>query len=183
MKRFYLILFILFLISGCQGKKQGSPVAIEIDKMKITAAEFEDAFNKSFFAKASGPSARKEFLDNFIIRKLILREAEREGLDKSPKFLQDVELFWQQSLLKLMLDRKARELSINLAVDDSEVKKYYDAHRDAEFSGKTLEEAYGQIKFLILQNKGTEALSGWTDSLREKSSVKIGQELLNIEAK
>jgi len=180
-RRFSFVLFLLFIFSGCQGVKQDSPVAIEIGKMKVTVAEFEEALKSSSFAKGSGPSAKREFLDNFITRKLILREAEREGLDKDPKFLKDVELFWQQSLLKLMLDKKIKELSLDSRVEDEEVRSYYQARRDTDFANRTLEEVYDQIKFLILWEKQRQSLSAWTDSLKKGSNVKIRYELLNIE--
>lgn len=136
MKRILSILLVLFIFSGCGKVNQSSPVAIEIDAIKITVNEFEEAFKNSFYAKEDTSSSRKEFLDNFIARKLILKEAESQGLDKDPMFLQGVELFWEQSLLKTILDRKIKELSLNVKIDEREIRKYYRAHKADYFKDK-----------------------------------------------
>jgi hypothetical protein len=60
--------------------------AVVIGKIKISAGEVKDALEKSNYAGES-KEAEKEFLESFIDRKLILKEAEREGLGRVPEFL------------------------------------------------------------------------------------------------
>lgn len=175
------VLLILFLFAGCEKVNKSSPVAIDIDGIKIKANEFEQAFKNSFYAKEDTPSARREFLDNLITRKLILKEAQGQGLDKDPDFLKDVELFWEQSLLKTILERKIKQLSLNVKIDDKEIKNYYRSHKANYFKDKELEDVYGEIKWLILKEKQGMAITNWTDSLKRESKVKISYELLKIE--
>ncbi|MBL7131537.1 MAG: SurA N-terminal domain-containing protein [Candidatus Omnitrophica bacterium] len=180
MKKILSILLVLFIFSGCGKIDKSSPVAIEIDKIKITVNEFEEAFKNSFYAKEDTPSSRKEFLDYFVTRKLILKEAEKQSLDKDQNFLKDVELFWEQSLLKRILDRKIKELSLNVKIDDREIRNYYRAHKADYFKDKELGDVYGEIKWLILKEKQREAIEEWTNSLRKDSKVKIEYELLKM---
>jgi len=180
-KKIILVLFILFLIYGCQRRQASSPVAINIDGIKITVDEFEEAFRNSSYARSNIPSARREFLENLITRRLLLREAEKEGLDKNADFLKDVELFWQQSLLKLMLDRKTRELSVNLKVEDKEITDYYLSHKDTDYMDKELEEVWGQIKWLLLREKQRRAIEDWVNSLKRNTRLKINYKLLKLE--
>ncbi|MCX5708007.1 MAG: hypothetical protein NTY14_03380 [Candidatus Omnitrophica bacterium] len=111
----------LFLVGGCAKKEKP---AITIGPITLTAEEFESAYQK-----AKGPAARmagrKEFLDVLITRKLVLQEAEILGLDKDPQFLESLQLFWEQSLLKLVLARKLNELSLICKVSDKEISDYY----------------------------------------------------------
>ena len=178
MKKVALLILLVFLTSAWAWPKKERFV-VEISGIEITSTKFETAFSSSQFAEG-GESAKKEFLDTFILRKLILKEAERLGLDKEPEFLKDIQLFWEQSLLKRTLAKKIKELSIQVSVDDKEIQSYYQAQKDKQFSEKDLPEVYGQIKWLLFRNKQDEAIRGWTNSLREKAKIKIDYKALGI---
>ena len=94
-KKTIIIFLSLFLLFGCAPSNKKPPAAIKIDNIDITSAEYQDAFNSSPYASSNTPDNQKEFLNNFITRMLILREAERTGMDKDPEFLKSVQLFWQ----------------------------------------------------------------------------------------
>jgi hypothetical protein len=166
----------VFLSAGCAKKEKP---AITIGPITLTAEEFESAYQK-----AQGPGSRaagrKEFLDVLISRKLVLLEAETLGLDKDPQFLESLQLFWEQSLLKLVLARKLNELSIVSKVSDKEIADYYQRHKDADFQGKELAEVQGQIKTLIYRIKQQLELQRWTSSLRKATTINIDYELLGI---
>jgi len=83
MNRLAAVAACLILLLGCS-RAQDSPVAIRIDGMTITVDEFEQAFASSYYGKEDSPSSREAFLDNMILMKLLLREAERMGLHKDP---------------------------------------------------------------------------------------------------
>ena len=104
-----LLCFVL-LNGGCAPQEKP---AIIIGTINTSAEEFESAFNKSIFARSPTPEVRQGFIDTYIDRKLILKEAEKQGLDKDKDFLASVQLFWEQSLLKLVLNAKIKELSAN----------------------------------------------------------------------
>ncbi len=177
-KLFIWILVSIF-ITGCGGKDK-SPVVIDIGGIEVTADEFESLFKKSFLGREDSPASRKAFLDNLVTTKLILKEAERLRLDRDAQFLEDVEFFWQQSLLKLMLDRKMRELSLNVRIPEWEVSSYYRKRKDTDFQGKELSEVRGQIQWVILNGRESEAIQAWTDSLKEKTDIRIDHESLKI---
>ena len=98
----FLVIVLFMVIGGC-AKKEQSPIQIVL--IQISSEEFEKDFLSSRFAQG-GDKGRKDFLDNFISRKTMLLEAEKMGLDKDPEFLQDIQMFWEQNLLKLILDKK-----------------------------------------------------------------------------
>ncbi|MFQ5680847.1 MAG: hypothetical protein ACE5GG_02175 [Candidatus Omnitrophota bacterium] len=178
MRRILILMLMAVVLWGCEQAVKIRP-AIKIGRIEVTAREFEDAFNSSSSARET-PTARKEFLDTFISRKLILKEAERKGLDKDPEFLKDVQLFWEQSLLKLMLSRKMKELSTDIRVDEDEVRDYYSTHRDKEFSGKSIAEVRDKIKWLLFNQKQKKALQHWADSLKTKARIDIDYKALGI---
>ncbi|MFH1752805.1 MAG: hypothetical protein ABH875_01360, partial [Candidatus Omnitrophota bacterium] len=101
-------------------------------------------------------------------------------MHRDPAFLKDVEFFWQQSLLKMMLDVKAKELSLDLSVDDVRIRDYYYLHKNTDFKDNALEEVYGQIQWILLKTKQQDTVQDWLDSLEKKTEIKIDHKLLKI---
>jgi hypothetical protein len=107
------ILFCLILVTlaGC-GNSQPSPsqdTVAQVGNYVITRQEFEEAYKDSSYGALGTAASRRAFLNNMINQKLILLDAEKRGLDKDKDFLKMVENFWQQSLLTLALQEKAKE--------------------------------------------------------------------------
>jgi hypothetical protein len=178
MKKIFIWLAVscIFLSAGCAKKEKP---AISIGPITLTAEEFETAYQKAR-GPNTGVPGRKEFLDILIARKLVLQEAEILGLDKDPQFLESLQLFWEQSLLKLVLARKLNELSLICKVSDKEVSDYYQRHKDSDFQGKELAEVQGQIKTLLYRVKQQLELQRWTTSLRKNARINIDYDLLGI---
>lgn len=163
-----LFFFILFS-AGCTPQEKP---AITIGTIKITADEFETAFSKSIYAHNPTEEAKQGFLTTYINRKLILKEAEREGLDKDKEFLTSVQLFWEQSLLKLVLNAKIKEVSAQINIKDEMVQGYFQTHKE-EFFEKELPEVYDQIKLELFKQKQKELLDEWINSLHNKTKIEI----------
>ena len=176
---FIILLFSLFSCYGC-GQSKNPPAAIKIGKTDISANEFDVAFKNSSFSTSDTPASRKDFLDNFITRNLIVLEAKETGLDKDPEFLKNAEYFWQQSLMNMMLDKKVKEISSKIRVTDSDVKNYYEIYKDTEFKGAPLTEVYDKVKWTIFNKKQGEAMDQWLKSLKNKSKVDINYKILKI---
>ena len=172
--RFFIAFLIVIFSSGCAGKE---PVAIRIDDVEISKNEFLQAYQKSpfYFQKNGDPNA---FLDPYVSQKVILREAERLGLDRDPQFLVDVQQYWEQGLLKLMLTQKNQELSRAVAVGDSEIETYFDQNKETHFAQKTLDDVRQQIKAFLVREKQKAALQKWVDDLKKESKIEIDQQQL-----
>ena len=184
MRKFIFVIFIIpfiFLSTGWSWLNKKKP-AITINNLSITPQEFEESFKISHFAEKS-VSSRKEFLDNLITKKLILEKAEEMGLDKDPAFLKDVQIFWEQSLLKLVLSRKINQLSARIRINDKEVDNYYRRNKEKLFAGKALPDVYSRIKWLLFKRKQSQAIREWVSSLRENAKIKIDYKMLGIKEK
>ena len=179
MKKTALIISAIILLSvwGCVKKEKA---AIKIGKIEVSAKEFDSAFKSSrfFYAKEA---KRKEFLDTFISRKLMLKEAENLGLDKNPVFLQDIQFFWEQSLLKLLISQKIKEFSKTIEIKDQMIRDYYEAHKKENFSDKQLKDVYSQIKIAIFKDKAGTAITDWANSLKSKTKIEADYKLLGLE--
>jgi hypothetical protein len=176
MKRLFVAIFVMLLFAGCAKKEKP---AIAIGPITITAAEFEQAYQKSKISR-SGTLSRKEFLDVLVTRKLILQEAEELGLDKDPQFLDSLQIFWEQALFKLVLARKLNELSLSGKISEKEISDYYFRHKDSDFQGKELAEVHDQIRMLLFRIKQQLQLQNWTKALKKNAKVSIDYGLLQI---
>lgn len=176
MKR-YSLLLVIFFIFGC-APKDNQNIALKINNYKMTQEEFEGEFRDSPYAKLDTPESRKEFLNNLINRKLLLQEAEAEGLDKQKNFLRSIEKFWEQSLLKIILDSKTREIAASVQISDQEIEtKYKDMVRKGETT-KNYQEIYRDIKWQLTRAKQSQVLNDWIDNLKKKSYIEYNKSIL-----
>ena len=175
--RIICLLFLIFSNCSCSPREES---AISIGEIRITAKEFDNAFNRSAYREVPSKEARKDFLEIFINRKLILKQAEKQGLDKDPQFLESVQSFWAQSLLKLILDKKIEQITSDTSITDVEIKSYYQIHKD-KFPDKQESEVYHRIKLLIFKEKQRKALQEWMDALKKNTKIKINYKLLDLE--
>lgn len=178
MNRSIVLGVAIFFIVGC-GIPDKDKAALKIGDIEIAAEEFDRAYKASGITY-TGEDSRKQFLDRFISRKLILMEAEKLGLDKDPEFLESVQLFWEQSLLKLVLAQKSKKISGKVRVSDSEVAVYYENRRETSFVDKELSEVHSQIKWIIQKQKQGQALQEWISSLEGEVNIERDYKLLGI---
>ncbi|MCF7908631.1 MAG: hypothetical protein K9L86_07175 [Candidatus Omnitrophica bacterium] len=174
------VIIMILLVVGCGLADKEHPV-ITIGNIEVSKQEFKQALNSSL-SRSSDVESQRDFLDQFISRKLILNEAERLGLDKDPEFLKDVQLFWEQSLLKLALSKKIKELAVGIQVNDQDIRRYYKKNKDSQFPEKELAQVYDQIKWVILNEKQREAINQWAESLKTKVKINIDYEGLDLKA-
>lgn len=173
------ILLVISIALGCDRSPENKDVLVRINDYEITRNEFNEEFKNSTYANNDTPESKKDFLANLINRKLILQDAERDGLSRDKSFLKMVERFWEQSLLKLALDKKVKELSGSVVVTDKEIKEAYDKMVKEGNVDKPYDQMYGQIKWQIAKIKESHAMDNWLTDLRKKSRIKIEHNSLN----
>jgi hypothetical protein len=174
------ILLTVICIYGCnrQCPLDNSDIVARINNYSVTKAEFEKEYLASPFAKKDTPESRKEFLDNLINRKLVLQDAEKKGLDKDPAFLGMIQRFWEQSLLKLAIDRKTKEIANSAFVSDKSVDAAYKKMAKDGKADKPLSSMAGQIKWEITKLKEAQMMANWLADMRSSAQISINYSLL-----
>lgn len=178
MKKYLILLMTLFLIAGCgqSGKEQ---FLAKINNYVITPAEFEQEFRDSPYGNDDTIDSRRIFLEQIINRQLILQDAQHRGIDKDKSFLKMIERFWEQSLLKLTLDRISREISGSVQVSDREIKEAYEKKFSEGKTDKSYAQAYNNIKSDLIKTKETRLMNEWLGGLYKKAKIEINYGLLN----
>jgi len=127
MRKYMLITLAVLMIAGCERQTKDREILAKINNYEITKQEFIEEFRQSAYGISDTEEAKKNFLESLINRKLVLQEAQREGLDKDKAFLKSIERFWEQSLLKVTLDKKSAEILKAAGENDKETEEAYEA--------------------------------------------------------
>ncbi len=178
MRKYFIILLLSVFVLGCQNQPKNKVVLAKVNNYEITQQEFEEEFKDSSFGRVDTLESRKEFLNTLINRKLILQEAQKKGLDKDKAFLKMIEKFWEQSLLKLALDKKSKEIAGSAIVSDKKIEEAYQRMLKNGKTDKTYDQMYNQIKWDILKLKESKAMNDWVNDLHKKADIKIDYGLL-----
>jgi hypothetical protein len=180
MKRYMIFVFGLsIIILGCAKQKAPEPILAKVNNYEITLVEFQERFQNSPYAANDTLKSRKDFLDVLINQKLMLQQAQADGLDKNQDFLRSIERFWEQSLLTRVLERKSNEISGSIIVNNKEIEERYKILEQEGKADKPYDQMYGQIKWELTQGKGTDLMNKWLDELHSKSQIVVDYNLLN----
>jgi hypothetical protein len=117
------VLLLSLLSFSCAKKPPSEKIALRISSYSLTAGEFNDLFDD--LNVKDTPRAREAFLDNLITRKLLVKEAQRQGLDRKKDFLRSIENFWEQSLVKIVIDKKTSQIAKDEGISTIETEGDY----------------------------------------------------------
>ena len=179
MKKYIFLLFGVILTLGCgrqaQEKKE---ILARVNNYEISRQEFNEEFRVSGYGRPDTQESRREFLNILINRKLILQDAQKNELDKDENFLKMIEKFWEQSLLKLTLDKKAREISGSVQVSDKSIEEAYQKMAQEGKADKPYDQMYQQVKWELTKSKETQLLDDWVVELHKQAQIEINYDLL-----
>ncbi|MBI5101440.1 MAG: peptidyl-prolyl cis-trans isomerase [Nitrospirae bacterium] len=126
MKFIYYIIAILLLVSATAAYQLSSKTSPDKDKNAaliingkvITYNEFKS------LSRADGDVRDDEFIDSVITKELLIQEAKKIGIDKDEPFRRSIQNYYEQSLIKLLIDRKFSDL--DMKVSDGELDRHID---------------------------------------------------------
>jgi hypothetical protein len=154
LKRGVFFLLALCLLAGGCGQRPNAgaqkDAVVTVNNYNIMRDEFESEFRASAYGDTDTPESRRNFANTLIDRKLILQYAQRTGLDKEEAFLKAIERFWEQSLLKVALDRKTREIESKIPVSDWAAKRTEEAKRMSDWMNELRQGAHVTIQDSVL---------------------------------
>ena len=124
----YSLLFLLLLSLFCcsQEKPVESKILARINDYNLTldafhhqlAAELE--FDKDFKLTEE---AKQEFLEELIVKELLIQEAKKLKLDRKDKFIRTIERYWESTLIRDLMDLKSKEIQKDIGQEIKEKKK------------------------------------------------------------
>jgi len=153
-----LISFVLF---AC-GKTDNSKVLATIDDEKITINEFNKELDKipiNMKMMVATQSGKKNYLEKIIMKKLLLREASKENIEKDSEFQERLKEIKEQLIIESLLKKK---INVDAQISEADLKQYYEKNketfkRDREINTRHIllntEDEARQIKEKILKGE------------------------------
>ncbi|MBI5887873.1 MAG: peptidyl-prolyl cis-trans isomerase [Deltaproteobacteria bacterium] len=121
------LLFFTISLSSCgpssKEKSVGSvndrPILMKDFKKEIALISRRDPTFRG------NPKALEDQLGRIIDRRLMIQEAVERGMTQDENFIETIKVFWEQTLIRQLIDAKTKEWSGRLAVSDAEAMAYY----------------------------------------------------------
>ncbi|MFA6142163.1 MAG: hypothetical protein WC738_02580 [Candidatus Omnitrophota bacterium] len=179
-----VLLLVMLPISGCGKKPEVSmlKVVAKINNYELTTEDFREEARLALarqYPIGESDKAKEDLLDEMIVKKLLIQEAQAHNFDKDRAFMKEIERYWEQALLKLLIKNKIQEFAQHITVDEDEVKKEYDRIISQEGSGAgSFEKLSTGIRSDLRRKKINDAFNNWISGLKSKSNVKVYKENL-----
>ena len=122
MRYIYYVIAILLLASSLlayqvlRDRPSQKDAALVINDRVITHEELE----RLYAAREPHLKDREDFINALITRELLIQEAKKLGIDREEAFRKSIQSFYEQSLIKLLIDRKLASLTVMVREDELE---------------------------------------------------------------
>jgi peptidyl-prolyl cis-trans isomerase C len=131
---------------GAKGSKSGGQALAEVNGVTITTEDFKKELeNLPPYLKpmADTVEGKKEMLDTMVIRELILQQARKDGVDKSPAVADKVEDLKKRVVVEAFLKKKVEEQA---GITDADLQKFYDQNKDKFKTGEQVRASHILVK-------------------------------------
>lgn len=124
-----LSLAALFTLGACGNKADRQEQIAAVNNAPIHLKDFR---KEVALASRRDPNLKitdeslETILDGMIEKKLLVQEAVKRGLSQDEKFLDSLKAYWEQTLIRELIEAKNKEWSDRLFVTDEEVKRHYE---------------------------------------------------------
>jgi hypothetical protein len=167
-----LVLFSMLAVYGLQDTRMEiSKPAIVVNDRIITESEY-----KALLPFKPYYMTEDQYMDSIITKQLLIQEAVKQDINEEESFRRSVENYYEQSLIKLLLDRQLNSLKVD--VSEEEIKRYQFFSQSKVYISKrkypTLDEALAE-KNPILQKIATSFMNISDDLKFIVSTLEKGQ--------
>ena len=122
MKWVFVTLTCLLFLAGCSPSDSRKEPLAKIDNYILYKDDFINEINNLPAFDRVGKT-KEELLQDVVEKKIMLLEAQRQGLDKDRRFMKMVERFWEQSLLRVIVEKKMKEFTAAAKVDTERARR------------------------------------------------------------
>jgi len=168
------ILLASVALAGCSAGGGGdSRVVAQVNDYKMTVEDLKYELENVPYDDIrllETEKGRLDYINRLLEKEILLQEAQKKGLDREKEFMRSIENYWEQALLRLLLQKKSNEIPGLIHVYDNEIDEYY------RETGEDLSRS--DISRIIRQKKETEAMNVWVQELKKRSRVKINEKVL-----
>jgi len=163
-------------IDSVYAEHKGETVVAKIGDKPIYMSDVEEniqnlppQMQKEFMSKES----KLDALNGYIGIELIYRAAVREGFDATPEITKLKERLTKQAVVDKYLKDK---VMLNVSIDESDVKNYYEANKGARYDNKAYGEVKDQVRRDYQNEKSQQVFQNYVNKLASVENVQIFEE-------
>jgi peptidyl-prolyl cis-trans isomerase C len=144
----------LLAFAGCTAKnaepvkkaEQKGQVLAEVNGTAITTEDYKKEveilppYLKPMTETAEG---RKEMIDSMIVRELVMQEAKKAGIDKSPEVMERLEDLKKRVIIEAYWKQKVEEQA---KISDADLQKFYDENKEKFRTGEQVRASHILLK-------------------------------------
>lgn len=137
----------ILLGTACTQPPQDEPVVAMINGRSITQSEFDVRWNElspATRARYQKEGGKRRFLDEMIMRELLMQEARKQGLDQSDEIREKTQRYKEQLILDEVLKDR---IKAKVEVSQEEVEAYFSKHADQLLANPKV-----QVSIMLLPN-------------------------------
>jgi peptidyl-prolyl cis-trans isomerase C len=143
----WLGLCVIGSLAGCIESPQEEPVVAMINGRSITQSEFDmrwEDLSQATRARYEKEGGKRRFLDELIMRELLMQEARKQGLDQGDEIREKTQRYREQLILdELLKDR----IKTKVEVSKEELDAYLEKHANQLLANPKV-----QVSMMLLPN-------------------------------
>lgn len=158
---------------GGKSAKPAGLTLVDVNGIVITTADFKKELeNLPPYLKPMAESAegKKQLIDTMVVRELVLKEAQKEGIDKSQAVADKLDDLKKQLILQAYVKKKVEEQA---NITDADLQKFYDQNKDKFKTGEQVRASHILVKTEPEAKEILKQLKGGAnfEELAKKSSI------------
>lgn len=176
-RAFFVIISVLLIpvLTSC-GQRQHKDAVATVNGAPVSIQEFQREIaiyaNRNPDFKLNAGSV-EEHLNMVIDKQLMIQEAMKMGLAEDERFLETIKRFWEQTLIRELIEVRSREWSGKLIVTEGEILGYYQGLKPGLTPRPLLNDVREEIRLSLLEQKKQKAMEEWLREVRKGADIKI----------
>jgi peptidyl-prolyl cis-trans isomerase C len=126
--------------------EQKGQVLVDVNGTNITTEDFKkevEILPPYLKPMTETPEGRKEMLDSMIVRELVLQEARKSGIEKSPAVVDRLEDLKKRVIIEAYWKQKVEEQA---KISDADIQKFYDSNKEKFKTGDQVRASHILLK-------------------------------------
>ena len=108
-----IIVGIACLCFGCGQKPKEEKVVARVNDYVMTVKDLEEEIRNAPYVAEEVRDLEK-VLDLAVRKQVLIQEAQRQGLDRKKSFMETIERYWEQALIKELLQKETGRIYENV---------------------------------------------------------------------
>ncbi len=160
------------LLEKPSDEKGSQKIVARIGKREMTMADLENEIQRlppSVSSRFKDRGKKLEFLKQWVANELFYDAALRKGYEQDKEVIEGTFQMKKQLMINKLLKE---EIPSEIQISDSEIKLYYDAHKE-DFKDRRISEVRAEIETELLRKRQEEAYIRLASQMMEAEKVKI----------